>query len=73
MTFAGIGKSRLVIKLLLWEIVMDVDFSNSKSCLKFHETHTQSIESREYMVGKIFLLSWPIYILVKNRTSGWHW
>jgi hypothetical protein len=56
MTFAGIGKLRLVIKPLLWEIAIDVDFSNLKNCLKFYETHTQSIESREYIMGKIFLL-----------------
>jgi hypothetical protein len=51
---------------------MDVDFSNSKSCLKFHKTHTQSIESREYIMGKIFLLRWLIYISAKNHASGWH-
>jgi hypothetical protein len=56
MTFAGIGKSRLVIKPLLWEIAMDVDFSNSKNYLKFYETHTQSIKLQEYIIGKIFLL-----------------
>jgi hypothetical protein len=51
---------------------MDINFLNSKSYLKFHKTHTQSIESWEYMVGKIFLLSWLIHISVKNHISSWY-